>query len=138
MFFYQLLVLNNGGGKMLIPVDNVQTVGIRPLLKKTEIPKLLERLRQPAQAADDRKQRARDNLKLLVSGSAFDLVEIVESLTELNETKTLSFGEHRTLDRAKALLVYEVSEVMGKTEEEAVQQIDQSLKARKEEQETVL
>lgn len=138
VMFYQLIVLNNGGGEMFVPVDNVQTVGIRPLLGKTEIPKLLDRLTQSAQASDNRKQRSRENLKSLASGSAFDLAEVVESLTELSETTTLSIGERKILDRARALLVYEISEVMGDTEEEAEQQIDQALKARKEEWEMVL
>ena len=133
MMFYQLIILNDGGGKMFVPVDNVEAVGIRPLLGKTEIPKLLDRLRQSAQASDDRKQRTRDNLTLLASGSAFDLAEIVESLTELSETKKLSFGDHKTLDRAKALLVSEISEVIQETKEEAEQQVDMDLKARKEE-----
>ena len=78
-------------------------------------------------------QRTRDNLKLLTSGSAYDLAEIVESLTNLSETKTLSFGDHRTLDRAKALLVSEISEVIEETKEEAEQQVDMALKARKKE-----
>lgn len=133
MMFYQLIILDDGGGKMFIPVDNVEAVGIRPLLGKTEIPKLLDRLRQPTQASDDGKQRTRDNLRLLASGSAFDLAEIVESLTELSETKKLSFGDHRTLDRAKALLVSEISEVFEETKEEAEKQVDLALKARREE-----
>ncbi|HKG23194.1 MAG TPA: CarD family transcriptional regulator [Blastocatellia bacterium] len=132
MSFYQLLVLNNGGANMLVPIDNVQAVGIRPLLKKSEIPELLERLSQPARSSDDRKQRARDNLKLLASGSAFDLAEIVESLTELVETKPLSFGEQKTFEKARTLLVYEISEVMGESQEAAEQQVNEALKARKE------
>lgn len=127
--FYQLIILN-GGGKMFVPVDNVEAVGIRPLLKKSEIPGLLIRLKQPSQTSDNRIQRTRDNLKLLTSGSAYDLAEIVESLTELRETKTLSFADHRTLDRAKALLVSEISEVIEETKEEAEQQVDLALKAR--------
>jgi CarD family transcriptional regulator len=130
MMFYQLLVLNNGGGRLFVPVDNVQTLGIRPMLKKSEIPKLLDRLKQPTQSADTWKQRAIDNQKLFATGSAFDLAEVVEALTELSETKALSIGEHRILERAKRLLVCEVSEVMAKTQEEAEQQIDKALKAR--------
>jgi CarD family transcriptional regulator len=128
--FYRLIVLNDGGGEMFVPVDNVLTVGIRPLLRKADIPKLLDRLTQSAQASDNRKQRSRENLKLLATGSAFDLAEVVESLTELRETKTLSFGEHKVLDRARALLVYEISEVFEETKEEAEQQVDMALKAR--------
>jgi RNA polymerase-interacting CarD/CdnL/TRCF family regulator len=131
MFFYQLLVLNNGGGRLFVPVDNVQVIGIRPLLKKSEIPKLLDRLKQPTRSAENYKQRASNNLKLLASGSAFDLAEVVESLTELSETKRLSFGEHKTLDKAKRLLVCEISEVIGETTEEVEERIDEAAKARR-------
>jgi CarD family transcriptional regulator len=130
MTFYQLLVLDDGRGKLFVPVDKLKTIGIRPLLKKPEIPRLLDQLRRPSRAAVDRKQRVRDNLKLLASGSAFDLAEIVESLTELIETKELSLGERATLERAKRLLVCEISEVMGETKQEAEDQVDQALIAR--------
>jgi CarD family transcriptional regulator len=131
MAFYQLIILN-GGGKMLVPVDNVKAVGVRPLLKKSEIPALLCRLKQPSQTADNRIQRTRDNLKLLASGSAYDLAEIVVSLTVLSETKTLSVGERKVLDKATTLLVYEISEVIGETKEEVERQIFLSLNARRE------
>ena len=132
MMFYQLLILNKGGARLFVPVDNVQTIGVRPMLKKSEIPKLLDRLKQPTQSADTWKQRAIDHQKLLATGSAFDLAEIAEALTELSETKALSVGEHKTLERAKRLLICEISEVMTETEEEAEQQVDRALKARSE------
>lgn len=131
MMFYQLIILNDTGGKLFVPVDKANSVGIRPLLNKAEIRKLLDRLKEPTQSADNCRQRARDNLKLLASGSAFDLAEVVESLTELSETKPLSVGERKTLERAKNLLVCEISEVLGETKEEATEQIDNALKARK-------
>lgn len=132
MMFYQLLVLAEGGGMLFIPVDKIRALGIRPLLKKTDVLKLLEQLKKPSPSSDDYRQRARDNSKRFASGSAFDLAEIIESLTELGETKSLSLGERKSLERAKSLLACEISEVMGRTKEEAEQQIDESLRARKE------
>ena len=132
MMFYQLLVLNSGGGYLYVPVGNAQSVGIRPLLKESDIPMLLDRLKQSSQSADNFRQRAVDNQKLFASGSAFALAEVVESLTELSKTKKLSFGEHRALDRAKSLLICEISAVLKETEEEAEHLVDQALKARKE------
>ncbi|HKP85107.1 MAG TPA: CarD family transcriptional regulator [Blastocatellia bacterium] len=131
MMFYQLFVLGDGGGKLFVPVDKIQALGIRPLIKKIEVTKLLDHLKRRSQSADDYRQRARDNIKLFASGSAFDLAEIVESLTELSETKSLSLGERKTLERAKRLLVCEISEVLRGTKEEAEQQIDKALSARK-------
>jgi len=127
MTFYELNVLNDGRGTLLVPVDKAKAIGIRPLLNKLEIPKVLDRLKRPSRASADRKQRVRDNLKLLLSGSAFDLADIVESLTELVETKALSLGERGTLERAKRLLVCEISEVTGQTRQEVEEQIDQAL-----------
>jgi CarD family transcriptional regulator len=128
--FYQLLVLNDCRGQLLVPVDKVKAVGIRPMLNRPEITELLDQLKRPSTASTDRKQRVRDNLKLLQSGSAFALAEIVESLTELIETKPLSFGERGTLERAKRLLVCEISEVTGESKEEVEAQVNRALRSR--------
>jgi RNA polymerase-interacting CarD/CdnL/TRCF family regulator len=73
MTFYQLLVLNDGRGTLLVPVDKILAIGIRPLMNQIEISKLLDQLKKPSTASTDRRQRVRDNLVLLKSGSAFDL-----------------------------------------------------------------
>src|SRR4029077_3756045 len=80
--FYELHVLNDSHGTLLVPADKVKTVGMRPLLNQPEIPGLLAQLTRTSTASTDRRQRVRDNLVLFRSGSAFDLAEIVESLTE--------------------------------------------------------
>jgi RNA polymerase-interacting CarD/CdnL/TRCF family regulator len=126
--FYQLVPLEGGGGEVFVPIDKSQAIGIRELLKKSEIPKLLGRFKQPSGSAGNWKQRAMNNAKLFASGSAFDLAEIVESLTELSETKTLSPGDRRALDRARKLLACEISEVTGETKSAAEEHIDKALK----------
>ncbi len=129
--FYHLVILTEGGGELFIPVEKAQAVGIRPLLVRSDIPKLLDQLAKTSKIVKGWKQRADDNSKLFTSGSAFDLAEIVGSLTELRETKELSIRENWSLERARKLLVCEISEVMGETVSAAEQQMDQALKARK-------
>jgi len=126
--FYQLALLDDSGGELFVPVDKAQTIGIRPLLNRSDIPKLLGLLTEPAGAAKDGKQRADDNIKLLTSGSAFDLAEIVKSLTRLGEKKTLTFRETQTLEKARKLLIGEISEVMGETKSAAEKLIDEALR----------
>jgi RNA polymerase-interacting CarD/CdnL/TRCF family regulator len=128
--FYHLALLDDSRGGLFVPIGKVQTLGIRQLLEKSEIPKLLSRLKKADATAKNWKQRAMDNLKLLSSGSAFDLAEVVESLTELNETKALTPRDRHTLERARKLLVCEISEVMGKTKSAAEEQVDEALKMR--------
>jgi CarD family transcriptional regulator len=127
MSFYQLAVLDDKGGELFVPIDKVSALGIRQLLEKSEIPNLLGQLRKATAAATNWKQRAMDNVKLLASGSAFDLARVVESLTAANATKALSPRERETLDRARRILICEISEVMGETKSAAAKQLDQAL-----------
>ena len=125
--FYQLLVLHEGGGDLFFPVDKAQAAGMRPLLQKSEIPKLLTQLKRKPLSDTNYRDRARNNLKLMASGSAFDLAEVVESLTELRETKSLSFSEHKMLEKARGLLVCEISEVMGESKAASEARVDKAL-----------
>jgi RNA polymerase-interacting CarD/CdnL/TRCF family regulator len=131
--FYRLALLDDSGGELFVPVDKVQSIGIRPLLNRSDIPKLLDLLQEPSGADKDWRQRAVDNSKLFTSGSTFDLAEVVKSLTMLGRKKELSFRESQTLEKAKKLLIVEISEVMGETKSAAEEQIDEALKARKSE-----
>jgi CarD family transcriptional regulator len=125
--FYQLAVLDDKGGELFVPIDKVSALGIRQLLEKSEIPKLLGQLKKATAAATNWKQRAMDNTKLLASGSAFDLAKVVESLTAANATKALSPRERQVLDRARRILICEISEVMGETKSAAEKQLDEAL-----------
>ena len=129
--FYQLDRLDEIGGVLLVPVDKIGALKIRQLMTKSDIPKLLRRLKKPASTVMNWKQRAIDNLKLLASGSPLDLADVVESLTELNEAKTLSARDREMLDRARRMLICEISEVMGETKSAAEEQVDQALNMRK-------
>jgi CarD family transcriptional regulator len=128
--FYRLALLDESGGELFVPVDKAQTLGIRPLLNMSDIPKVLGLLKEPSGTHGDWKQRVNDNFKLLSSGSAFDLAEVVKSLTELNEKRPLSFRENRTLEKARKLLICEISEVLEETKSAAEERINNALKAR--------
>ena len=134
--YYQLEPLEDSGGELFIPVDKVGGLGIRRLLQRSEIPKLLSRLSHKTKSitlpntSRNWKQRTIDNSRLMASGSAFDLAEIVQSLTELNETKALAPHDRQILERAKRLLVCEIAEVLGKTKIAAEEQVDSALQVR--------
>ena len=128
--FYQLARLDDIGGALFVPVDKIGDLKIRQLTPRSDIPKLLRRLQKPASTAMNWKQRAIDNLKLLASGSAFDLAEVVESLTELNEARTLSPRDREMLDRARRILICEISEVTGETKSATEEQVDRALNVR--------
>jgi RNA polymerase-interacting CarD/CdnL/TRCF family regulator len=125
--FYRLTLLDDSGDAVFVPVDKVRALRIRHLLAKSEVPKLLSHLENSMTLAKNWKQRAIDNAKLLSSGSAFDLAEIVESLTELNKTKALTPRDRQTLDKAKRFLICEISEAMGEAKSTVEEYVDKAL-----------
>ena len=131
IMFYHLTVLDGNRGDLFVPVEKARAIGVRLLMKRSEIPGLLAHLQKSAKTADNWKQRAIDNLKLFTSGSPYDLAEVVASLTQLSDTRSLTLGESGTLGRARRLLIFEVSEVMGETRAAVEEQIDLALRAMK-------
>ena len=131
MMFYHLTVLDDNRGDLFVPVEKARSIGVRLLMKKSEIPGLLAHLKKSAKTAVNRKQRATDNLKLFASGSPYDLAQVVASLTELGVTRSLTLGESGTLGRARRLLICEISEVMGETKAAVEQLVDYALRAPK-------
>lgn len=136
IMFYHLTVLGDNRGDLFVPVEKARAIGVRLLMKKSEIPGLLAHLKKSAKTADNWKQRATDNLKLFTSGSPYDLAEVVASLTELGDTRALTLGESGTLGRARRLLICEISEVMGETKAAVEEQVDTALKAQKDKMRT--
>lgn len=130
MMFYHLTVLDDKGGDLFVPVEKARAIGVRVMMKISEIPRLMARLKTRTTPADNWKQRASDNLKLFNSGSPFDLAEVVASLTELKDNRHLSLGESGTLGRARRLLVSEISEVTGETKATAEEWVDQALNSK--------
>lgn len=131
MMFFQLLILKGSMAELFVPVDKIDTVGVRPLLEKFKIPMLFDQLTEPAQLCDDSRQRARESLQRLASGAPFDLVEVIKSLTDLKEIKPLSIKERNALERARMLLVCEIAEVMRETKAVVEEKLDSALGARK-------
>jgi RNA polymerase-interacting CarD/CdnL/TRCF family regulator len=135
--FYPLAVMDDSGDVLFVPVNKAGDVGIRPLVKKSEIPKLLDRLSEEFEIVNlpntrmNWKQRAADNSKLLASGSVFDLATIIGTLTELNESKSLSPRDRVVLDKARKNLICEIAEAMGESKSAAEQQVNAALDATK-------
>lgn len=134
---YPLAVMDDSGDMLFVPVDKIDSLGIRRPMKRSEILSLLRELSREVETATKPftprswRNRAIDNSKLLGSGSALDLVEIIRSLTESNKTKLLSSRERQLLDQARKILICEISEVMGETRSAAEQMVDNALNSQK-------
>jgi CarD family transcriptional regulator len=110
--FYQLRMANET--TVFVPVDNVDGVGLRRAITDEETERLFSLLGDgKIESHQNWKGRFKDNSDRMRTGSIYDVVEVLKSLSHLARSKSLSFREKRMLDRAKFLVVSEISEVMG-------------------------
>ena len=128
--FYRLSLLDHSRDAVLVPVEKLSALHVRHLVAKSEIPNLLGHLRNSPTTSKNWKQRTIDNAKLLASGSAFDLAEIVGSLTELSEAKALLPRDRQTLAKAKKFLICEISEAKDESRDAAEGDIDRVLESK--------
>ena len=113
---------------VLVPVDNVEAVGLRRAISDQEVKKLFTLLGNgKIDNHQNWKGRFKDNSDKMRTGSIYDVVDVLKNLTFLAKSKNLSFREKRMLDRAKFLVVSEISEVIGDTAEAIDQKVDRAL-----------
>ena len=113
--FYHLRIVANDT-TVLVPVSNVDGVGLRRAIGDEDVERLFGLLGDgKIDNHQNWKGRFKDNSDKMRSGSIYEVADVLKSLTFLAKSKSLSFREKRMLDRAKFLIISEVSEVMHQT-----------------------
>ena len=125
--FYHLKIVANDT-MVLVPIANAGEVGLRRAITGVDVEQLFGRL-EDGQIDDHQnwKGRFKDNSDKMRSGSIFDMADVLKSLTFLARSKSLSFREKRMLDRAKALIISEISEVMQTTAQAIEDRVNEAL-----------
>src|SRR5947199_1857494 len=125
--FYHLRIVANET-VVLVPVTNVDGVGLRRAISDDEVERLFGLLGDgKIDNHQNWKGRFKDNSDKMRSGSIFEVADVLKSLTFLAKSKSLSFREKRMLDRAKFLIISEVSEVMRETAPAIEARVDKAL-----------
>jgi CarD family transcriptional regulator len=125
--FYHLRIVANET-TVLVPVTNVEGVGLRRAISDQEVERLFNLLGDgKIDNHQNWKGRFKDNSDKMRSGSIYDVADVLKSLTFLARSKSLSFREKRMLDRAKFLIVSEVSEVAGEPALAVEERVDRAL-----------
>ncbi len=124
--FYQLRMANET--TVFVPVDNVEGVGLRRAVTDQEVERLFDLLGNgKIESHQNWKGRFKDNSDRMRTGSIYDVVEVLKSLAFLSKSKSLSFREKRMLDRAKFLVVSEITEVIGEKSPVVDVKVDEAL-----------
>jgi CarD family transcriptional regulator len=107
---FYLLKIKANSLKVMVPFQNVGSVGLRRVVKNGEIQKILDFLVDgECENTVDWKDRYRENSERMRTGSLLEVAAVLKGLLILNRAKPLSFREKKMLERARYLLVSELS-----------------------------
>lgn len=124
--FYIMKVLENGM-VIMIPISNVESVGLRDIIDKKEIPKVYDVMKSRKDGLPDNQtwnRRYREYMDKIKTGSLYDVAEVFRDLFLLKLTKDLSFGERKLYDTAQVLLVRELSTAKNTDEDTIISEIE--------------
>lgn len=121
--FYSVQIIETGM-KIMIPRDNVKSVGLRPIISKEEASKVVAILKERDVKIDNQtwNRRYREYMEKIKTGSVYEIAEVLRDLFVLKIDKELSFGERKMLDTARTLLLKELT--LATSEEELFGQED--------------
>jgi CarD family transcriptional regulator len=107
---YHLRILANNT-LVLIPSTSTEEIGIRKLISKLSVKEIFDHMRNgDVEVTMNWKGRYKEHVNLMKSGTILDMVAVLKSLYYLSLIKPLSFREKKMMEKAKELIVTEISE----------------------------
>jgi len=126
---YHLRLLSNNS-KVMVPKENLELVGLRPLCKASDIQKLIDTLQNGnIDTYKDWKGRYKQNLDKMKTGRLSEVAEVLKNLSLVSQKKSLSFREKKMYERAKYFIVSEVAHVKQIDDAEAESIVERSLES---------
>lgn len=134
---YFIMRMPIGDMKVMVPVDNVEDVGVREIIDRDEMDRVIDVLRGDRGAMPQNwNRRYRQNMDRIKSGDIYEIAAVVRNLMLLDMEKGLSTGERKMLNDAKQMLISEMVLVcnlsLEEVEELVVEVISQTAEEEKE------
>ena len=107
---FYLLKIPASSLKVMVPFANVDSVGMRPVVRNVEVQKIVDYLSSgKCINAAAWKDRFKENSDRMRTGLLSDVAAVLKSLLILAQGKSLSSREKKMLERARYLLVSEIA-----------------------------
>ncbi|MEO5680566.1 MAG: CarD family transcriptional regulator [Acidimicrobiales bacterium] len=125
---YLVLKVAFGDLTVMVPADNTDEVGLREVINDEEVEEVFAVLRKKeARMPTNWSRRYKNHVEKLKSGDIYQVAEVVRNLSIRDKDKGLSAGEKRMLNRARQILVSELTFALEVDEETAEQRLDEAL-----------
>ncbi len=111
-----------------VPVDSVDSVGIRDVIDDQEITDIYAVLaKKETRMPTNWSRRFKNHTEKLKSGDVYQVAEVVRNLSIRRADNGLSAGEMNMLAKARRVLVSELSFALDVSDEEAGRRLDDAL-----------
>lgn len=125
---YYILHVPCGDMKVMIPVDNCEAIGVRPIVSEEEIAEAIDVLKQDStRMTGNWNKRYRENMEKIKTGDILQVAGIVRNLTRIDRENRLSAGEKKMLSNVRKILQSEIMLVCNIEEQDARQIIEESI-----------
>lgn len=125
---FYLLKLACNSMTVMVPFSHADDVGLRKVTKNGEVARVLLFLGTgKCKSTPDWKDRFKENSEKMRVGGLLALAEVLKALLILQADKPLSFREKKMLERARQMLIAEVSIARGLREPGAVDLLQKAL-----------
>jgi len=124
--FYVLRIVDSDM-TIMVPVKNVDQVGMRSLIDKARVNSVYEVLGERSEdlgSIPSWSRRQREYNEKIKSGDLMEVAEVLRELYQIKEDKELSYGEKKVLELARKLLVTEIAMAEGKAEEKVAEHVE--------------
>lgn len=106
---YYVMEMPIGDMRVMIPMDNLQKIGIRDVITTQKADEVIQDLKEyDEEETANWNKRYRENMGRIKSGDVFEVSHVVKSLMLRDHEKGLSTGERKMLNSAKQILVSEL------------------------------
>lgn len=120
---YHLRILANDT-LIMVPSINTDEIGIRKLIAEDKVQKVFDFISQGIiDVSKNWKGRYKEYMDLMKTGLILDIAVVLKSLFYLSLIKPLSFREKKLMEKAKEMLVAEISEVADAAAPEIEQKV---------------
>ncbi len=125
---YYIIDILNSGMNVMIPVKNAESIGVRGIINKKEINKVLNLLKKPPVDAEENwKLRYQINIEKVKSGSILEVSAVLRDLYTRGKEKDLSIMERKLYENAYQLVIYEIAMAKNIEIEEAGDMVSEAL-----------
>lgn len=125
---YYVMQLPNRSMVVMIPVNNSEQIGVRPVVDQEQADAVLKAIPMlQVEMTSNWNRRYRENLDRIKSGDPLEVARVIRGLTDRDNKRGLSTGERKMLHSARQILVSEIVLAKNQSYEDVEAELNRAL-----------